>query len=156
FPAIDRLQLLEQIRSQEPLRPRALDPRIPRDLETIVLKAIDKDPGRRYQSANDLAEDLRRFLADEPIKARRSSLRERAWRWCRRNPVIAGLLGLVLLAFATGAVISGYYARESGIRAIEADRKAGEAVQARAETLSQLCDSYLQEARGLRLSRRPG
>ena len=71
FDSPDRLQLIEQIKTEEPTRPRALDRRIPRDLETIVLKAIDKDPERRYPTADALAEDLRRFLADEPIQARR-------------------------------------------------------------------------------------
>src|SRR6202044_2979963 len=67
-PAFDspgRLPLIEQIKTQDPPRPRALDPRIPRHLETIALKAIDKDPRSRYQSADALAEDLRRFLGDE-------------------------------------------------------------------------------------------
>jgi WD40 repeat protein/serine/threonine protein kinase len=100
--ATDRLRLLEQIRHQEPARPRSLDPRIPRDLETIVLKAIDKDPGRRYPTADDLAEDLHRFIADEPIKARRLSQVERLGRWCRRNPLPASLTALVLLLILGG------------------------------------------------------
>ena len=66
----DRLKLIEQIKNEEPPRPRAIDARIPRDLETIVLKAIEKDPRVRYPSAEAIAEDLRRFLADEPIRAR--------------------------------------------------------------------------------------
>ena len=70
FDSPDRLRLIELVKTQEPARPRSLDPRIPRDLETIVLKAIAKDPQRRYQTADELAEDLRRFLADEPIQAR--------------------------------------------------------------------------------------
>src|SRR4029077_1385198 len=73
FDSSDRLKLIEQIKTEEPQRPRAFDARVPRDLETIVLKAIDKDPKGRYQSADALAEDLRRFLADEPIQARRGS-----------------------------------------------------------------------------------
>ena len=68
FDSADRMQLIEQVKTAEPTRPRALDPRIPRDLETIVLKAIDKEPGRRYRGRGDLAEDLRRFLDDEPIR----------------------------------------------------------------------------------------
>src|SRR5262249_28453169 len=91
FGSPDRLQLMEQIKTENPSRPRALDPRIPRDLETIVLKATDKDPKGRYPSADALGEDLRRFLADEPIRARRVSAAERLWRWCKRNPVTAGL-----------------------------------------------------------------
>ena len=81
FDGTDRLQLIEQIGRQEPARLRTLDPRIPRDLETIVMKAIEKDPRRRYPSAEALAGDLRRFLADEPIQARRIGPLERLGRW---------------------------------------------------------------------------
>ena len=104
YDSSDRLKLIEKVKNEEPARPRALDGRIPRDLETIVLKAIDKDPGRRYQTADALAEDLRRFLADEPVKARQISTSERYWRWARRNPVI-GTLGSVLIAMLVLATI---------------------------------------------------
>ena len=73
FDSSDRLKLIEQIKTEEPQRPRAVDARIPRDLETIVLKAIEKDPKARYQSAEAMGEDLGRFLADEPIRARQVS-----------------------------------------------------------------------------------
>ena len=86
FDSPDRLKLIEQIKTEEPQRPRAVDARIPRDLETIVLKAIEKDPKARYQSAEAMGEDLRRFLADEPIRARQARRPERYWRWARRNP----------------------------------------------------------------------
>ena len=93
FDSSDRLKLIEQIKTEEPQRPRAVDARIPRDLETIVLKAIEKDPKARYQSAEAMGEDLGRFLADEPIRARQVSAAERYWRWARRNPGIAVLGG---------------------------------------------------------------
>ena len=70
FESSDRLKLIEQIKTEEPPKPRSVDARIPRDLETIVLKAIEKDPKARYQTAEVMGEDLRRFLADEPIQAR--------------------------------------------------------------------------------------
>src|SRR5439155_10966092 len=76
FDGQDRLHLVDQIGRQEPARLRMLDPRIPRDLETIIMKAIEKDPRRRYASAEALAGDLRRYLADEPIQARRIGLLE--------------------------------------------------------------------------------
>ena len=72
FDSPDRVALSEQIKTVEPPRPRSIDPRVPRDLETIVLKAIEKDPGDRYATAEAMAEDLRRFLDDEPILARRA------------------------------------------------------------------------------------
>ena len=104
FDSPDRLALSEQIKAVEPPRPRVIDPRIPRDLETIVLKAIEKDPGDRYATAEAMAEDLRRSLDDEPILARRVGAPERYARWARRNPVIAGLGG-VLTVVLIGATI---------------------------------------------------
>ncbi|HYV36666.1 MAG TPA: protein kinase, partial [Gemmataceae bacterium] len=104
FDATDRLHLVEQIGRQEPARLRVLDPRIPRDLETIIMKAIEKDPRRRYISAQALAEDLRRFLADEPIQARRISPVERLGRWGRKNPLVATLSAAIVLVAALGFV----------------------------------------------------
>jgi WD40 repeat protein/tetratricopeptide (TPR) repeat protein len=105
FDAHDRHALSEQIKTLEPPRPRSIDPRIPRDLETIVQKAIEKDPRARYAKVEALAEDLRRFLDDEPILARRVRAAERYLRWARRNPVIAALGG-VLTAALVGATIA--------------------------------------------------
>ncbi len=90
FDEPDRARLIRRISHYEPPAPRKLDRRVPRDLETVVLKAIAKEPKKRYQTAEDLAEDLRRFLADRPILARRTSWREHAWRWVHRNPGWAG------------------------------------------------------------------
>ena len=97
FGSSDRLELIERIKTEEPVKPRSVDARIPRDLETIVLKAIEKDPKARYQTAEAVGEDLGRFLADEPIRARQVGAPERYWRWARRNPGIA-ILGGVLSA----------------------------------------------------------
>jgi hypothetical protein len=105
-PALDdgyRARLMERIRQESPPLPSRIDRRIPRDLETIVLKAIVKEPGGRYATAAALAEDLRRFLADRPIQARRTPLLERAWRWCRRNPALAGMTATVALMLAVVA-----------------------------------------------------
>src|SRR5262249_46361890 len=91
FETSDRPKLIERIKSEDPPRPRSLDGRIPRDLGTIVLQATDKAPKRRYATAEAMAEDLKRFLADEPIRARQISTAERFWRWAHRNPMIATL-----------------------------------------------------------------
>ena len=104
FEARDRLQLVEQIKSKDPKPPRAIDARIPRDLETIVLKAIDKEPARRYQNATELADDLRRFTDDQPILARKSTRLERIGRWHRRHRVVAALLWTLLVVLSSGLI----------------------------------------------------
>src|SRR5207249_2009571 len=85
------LDILELVRSQEPVPPSRLASKVPRDLETICLKCLAKQPQQRYAGAAALAEDLRRFLAGEAILARPVGRTERAIRWCRRNPTIAVL-----------------------------------------------------------------
>ena len=91
--------LLLQILNDEPPSPRKLNARVPRDLETICLKCLEKEPENRYSSCEDLGEDIGRWLREEPIAARRIGRAERLWRWRRRNPVIAGLCcGVLALA----------------------------------------------------------
>src|SRR5262249_27226502 len=102
YASEDRLKLIELVRQTEPTSPRSIDSRIPLDLETIVMKAIDKDAKRRYQSADEMGEDLQRFVNDEPIKARRIGPVERCGRWCRRNPVVASLMAGIGLVFLGG------------------------------------------------------
>jgi serine/threonine-protein kinase len=95
---------LQQIRTLEPVPPVEFQPNVPRDLETICLKCLQKDRSKRYASAADLAEDLRRFLAGEPIKARPVGRAERLWRWCKRNPRVAALSATVAALFVGWAV----------------------------------------------------
>ena len=102
FDEKERNQLIKRVTTEEPPRLDKLNREIPRDLVTIVHKAIDRETARRYPTAAALAGDLRRFLADEPIQARRASPTERWWRWCRRNPVVAGLTAALALVFLAG------------------------------------------------------
>jgi WD40 repeat protein/serine/threonine protein kinase/regulator of sirC expression with transglutaminase-like and TPR domain len=106
YQETDRNKLIQQVTHEEPPRPRKLNPRIPRDLETIVLKAIDREPARRYQTPAALAGDLKRFVEDKPILARRLHLGERVWRWCRRNPALATATGLAIVALVGVTVLS--------------------------------------------------
>jgi WD40 repeat protein/serine/threonine protein kinase len=100
------LETLEQVKTAEPVPPRRLVPGVPRDAETIALKCLQKDPAKRYASADDLAEDLRRFLEDRPIRARRISSAERLLRWGRRNKLVAGLLASLVVTLVVGLVVS--------------------------------------------------
>jgi tRNA A-37 threonylcarbamoyl transferase component Bud32 len=105
--------LLHQVLHNEPRPPRRVNDRIPRDLETMCLKAMAKEPRRRYATALELADDLRRFLKGEPIQARPIGKTERAWRWCRRNPRVAVLTSVLLACAAAG----GYFAVQAAVQA---------------------------------------
>jgi WD40 repeat protein/serine/threonine protein kinase len=120
----DRNKLVKQVMHDEPVRPRRLNPAVPRDLETVVLKAIARDPAHRYQTPGAMADDLKRFVEDRPVKARRASEAEKFWRWCRRNPALAGALaGLVLLFWVAFAGITVNYVKAEAARKDEARQR---------------------------------
>src|SRR6266498_3030000 len=99
---------LQDVVNQEPVSPRLLNPSVPRDLETLCLKCLEKEPARRYQTAQALTEDLDRFLRNEPIQARPVGPAEKLWRWCRRKPALASFIAatsLLLLAILIGSPI---------------------------------------------------
>jgi serine/threonine-protein kinase len=107
FQGASPLETLELVRNQEPVAPRRLQPNVPTDLETICLKSLQKEPAKRFPDAAAMAEDLRRFLDGEPIVARPVGTPERLWRWCKRNPRVAGLAAAVVLmglAITAGSV----------------------------------------------------
>ncbi len=106
FKAATIMDTLHQVLTEEPVPPRQLQSQTPRDLETICLKCLHKEPGKRYPTAEELAEDLRRFQAGEVIAARPAGRLERGWRWCQRNPTLAGALAAVLLTFAAATTVS--------------------------------------------------
>jgi serine/threonine protein kinase len=129
FAENDRLRLLDQIHKETPPRPRQVVPAVPRDLETIILKASDKEPARRYQTAGELAEDLRCFLAGEPIRARRLGLLERLGKFVRRNrgPVLAASLVILTLAGGVIGTTIGFFRAEYSRQAEVEQRHLAEA-----------------------------
>jgi eukaryotic-like serine/threonine-protein kinase len=146
--------LVRRITAEQPPRPRAINPQIPRDLETIVLKAIAREPDHRYRSAGELADDLERFLDDRPIRARRVGLPERLWRWSRRNRAIAALTGLAVALLILVVVVAtvGYVRTRIANQQVN-DALAGESQQRsiaetqrqKAETMSELTLAALDD-----------
>jgi serine/threonine protein kinase len=148
FDASGQGELMRQITATEPPRLDRLVPGLPHDLVTVAHKAMAKDPADRYQTPATLADDLRRFLDDRPILARRLGLPERAWRWCRRNPALAGALIGVAAALVVGTVVSLAYRLEAASartaaataraeQAEEAERSAREALEKVEDTLAE-------------------
>jgi serine/threonine protein kinase len=127
FDGRDRHELLRQIATEEPLPPRTADPAIPVELETILLKAIAKEPGDRYATARELADDLQRFREDRPITARRPSLLEKATKWARRHrSVVASAVAALLLTvagLATATVLTARAYERERQKAQEADEQ---------------------------------
>jgi serine/threonine protein kinase len=156
FDDTNKARLVEKVLHEPAVSPRRLDPRVPRDLETVVLKSVAKDPSERYATAEEMAEDLRRYLADRPIRARRASQTERAWRWCRRNPAVASLVGFVLallVVIAVGGVVLSLLLN-SALGQAQGDRN--KARDAEREARLREAEALIGEAHGTRYSRREG
>lgn len=148
FPATDRHRLIHDITHVEPVSPRRLEPRVPRDLETIVLKAMAKEPARRYATADELAADLRRFLDDQPIAARRARVTERAWRWCARRPALASLSAALLLSLVIGllGVVSQWSRAEKNLTEAVRQKALAETSLVSAQSESRRAEQNLEEA----------
>jgi len=132
FQAANVMDTLLQVMQSEPVPPRDLNTAIDQDLETLCLKCLQKETTRRLASAQELADELARFLRGEPIRARPIGRIGRAWRWCRRNRVVAGLLATVMMTLIVGASISTYFAmlaRERARHAEEGTRVAVKSLQ---------------------------
>ncbi len=136
------LETLELSKTTEPVPPSRLVPGLSRDLETIALKCLQKEPGKRYESAAAMADDLRRFLAGEPIIARPVPFWEHAWRWCRRHPAPAALTAAIVLVAGLGlAGILWQWGEAVKARDLASTRAVAEA-KARQETETILVDMY--------------
>lgn len=171
FPQEHRGELLEAISNQQPQRPRSVERRIPRDLETIVLKLIEKNPQHRYGSADELTQDLNSFIRGEPIRARRANPIERMAKWSRRQPVIASLCAALLLTLTLSLSLVTWKwrdevkARETAVQkqteanaATKAETEAKALAESRLRQAQEIVREYLVEiskSRGL-LAQNPG
>src|SRR5438552_1440445 len=102
FAGSTTYETVRMVLETQPRQPRLCNPKVDRDLETICLKCLEKKPAKRYASGQALAEDIERFLRNEPIRSRRSSRLEHAWRWCKRKPLVASLIAALILVVAIG------------------------------------------------------
>lgn len=126
FVGQSQIDTIQQVLHREPVSPRTLNPSIPRDLETICLKCLEKEPHKRYGTAQLLADDLQRFLENRPVIARPLSTPARAWRWCRRNPIVAGLSAAMVLTLVVASIVSttfGFIATDQLGKAIQAKNR---------------------------------
>ncbi len=148
-------QIMQRRTRELPNKPRAINPAIPRDLETITLKACATDPAHRYQTAGEFADDLRRFVEDRPIRARSITWVERFWRWSRKNPVVAGLgtvSALLLISLISVLGIANYkITKSSGLLKIESGLARQSAIDAKqsaseAQRERELADANLKLA----------
>ncbi len=148
FQAATPLETMAHVLSLEPPRPRGLNPGVPRDLETICLKCLEKSPEKRYATASAVAEDLNRFLSDRPILARPASLMERAFRWYRRRPVIGSMAAaLAVLLIAVPVLLAGMWREADGRAEVEAAGRKKEAAAREKETEARLKIEALERER---------
>ena len=146
----NKIEMMQQVREREPLAPRSIDPRIPIDLETITLKALEKDPKKRYQCGLELAEEFQRFLEGRPILARPTSSLDRGLRWARRNRPLAtsiAVLAIGLIVASVGSTIAAFVFRDLASREnasrLQAQSERQKAILASEETRSRLYISEL-------------
>jgi WD40 repeat protein/tRNA A-37 threonylcarbamoyl transferase component Bud32 len=170
FKAATPLDTLMQVIHDEPVPPSRLQPTVPRDLETICLRCLQKDPAKRFPTALALAEDLDRFRTGEPVASRPVGALERGWRWCRRNPRLAALtasVALLLVLIAVGALVAAVWLNQerqvaraqeeqANTERLAAEQNLRRAVDAENDAREKLWGSYLAQARAGRFSRQPG
>jgi len=138
FQAAHVVETLRQVLERDPVEPRSLNPDIDRDLETICLKCLNKEPEQRYKTADELREELSRRLDGRPIQARSVTRTERVWRWCRRNRLVAGLTGTAAVSLIAGTIISIYFAILAEQRAAQAETGVSVALIALESTIDKI------------------
>lgn len=156
FKAASSTDTLLLVLEQEPVSPRQIEPRVPRDLETITLTCLQKEPAKRYASAAELAQDLQLYQTGKPIRARPVGPAERVLRWCRRKPTVAALLatvGVLLVLLVASACVSMVWLLAERGRVIAANQEANDA---RLDATYRLFQSYLDQARANRWNVQPG
>lgn len=152
FTGSTPVETILAVRNEQPVAPRTLVPGTSADLDTICLRCLEKDPGRRFSSASELADELDRFLSGEPILSRPVGHLERSWRWCRRNSVVAALLATCAFLTVAGFGAVTWKWREAKAHELEANVARGSAV--RAQHSLQRQTSRLLFDRGLELCER--
>lgn len=135
FVAASMLETMDQVRTRDPVPPRSLNPNVPRDLETIALKCLQKEPSRRYPTAEALADDLDRWLDGRPVRAKPVSAAVAGWRWCRRNPVVALLSATVFTGLIGGLATAVWISWRLQADRLEAESNARAASNALAQLL---------------------
>ncbi len=156
FRGESAIDTLRQVLLAEPAPLMRLSPGLPRDLVTICTKCLDRTPSKRYATARELAADLRRFLDDQPIHARRRSTWEHSWRWCRRNPALAASLGSVVVLLLAVSAVSMWYSRRLSRQLDTIQRVERAERAAHHEARLRLWDSYLAEIAARNSSRQLG
>jgi serine/threonine-protein kinase len=149
FQAATTLDTLDLVRKVDPVPPRRLQPKVPRDLETICLKCLEKEPRKRYATAAGLAEDLGRFLANKPILARPARPWERGWKWARRNRALSAALGVLALCLAVvfGVVLSYNASLRTTVAEKEEALRQKDIEEARARRQRERADDNYQDAK---------
>ena len=156
FDGVERFDVLRQLERSEPVKPRKVRPSIPPDFETIILKAIHRQPEKRYATAQLFAEDLRRFIEHRPIQARRVSAAERTWRWCKRNKMLASLgaaLAATLMIIVAGSIQFGL---KNAAHVTELNAEVERTDKMHRLAVESLFQSHADRARLLQQSTNPG